>query len=132
MRIGDLYNLTKKCFVVANGLPRLAYTMSKTGKRFEKVLTNDTYESYKAFLRERHGQMQEENARLFEGTRLGFAKSLNELLPDLTGQKFTCHCLRAFYVTSFFDHCKDMKLTRDAAGHSSLSVTDRYIRMDER
>jgi integrase len=78
--------------------------------------------------------MQEENAqsvRLFEGTRHGFAKALNELLHQITAKRFTCHCLRAFYVTSFFDHCKDMKLTRDAAGHSSLSVTDRY-KMDER
>jgi hypothetical protein len=29
--------------------------------------------------------MQEENDRLFDGTRYGFSKGLNELLPELTG-----------------------------------------------
>jgi integrase len=53
MRVGDLYNLTTKSFVLANRTPILAYTMSKTGKKFEKVLSNDTYECYLTFLKER-------------------------------------------------------------------------------
>jgi integrase len=52
MRVGDLYNLTTKAIDIVNGKPCLTYTMSKTGKEFHKVLSQETFECFLEFRKE--------------------------------------------------------------------------------
>ena len=48
------------------------------------------------------------------------------------GEKVKSHDFRTTHATNHYNAHKDMKATQMLLGHSSISVTDRYVKPDEK
>ena len=78
----------------------------------------------------------EESDALFVTQKSGRISSstVNELVKKYTyealGQKLSPHKLRAAYCTILYDKTHDIEFVREAVGHRSVSVTQRYIAKD--
>ena len=66
----------------------------------------------------------------YDGNRIqvkGVAEIVQKYSERALGYKLNPHALRAAFCSILYDKTKDIEFVRDAVGHSSTSVTQRYI-----
>ena len=130
LRIGDCLNLTLKSFIKEGDTYRFNITEEKTGKKRTTLIPEEIYKMIKEFA-ETHSRTDKP---IFNYTTRAIQYKLKSVCEYL-GEDYknvSTHSLRKHAGMSIYRKSgNDIELTRKFLNHSSVSITQRYLGVDD-
>lgn len=130
LRIGDIINLKLSDIVKDGNRYRLDITEQKTGKKREFTVPNEIYTYLQSYALENSIRP---NQKLFPITVRQVQKHLQITAAYLNLENVGTHSFRKFFAVSVYNNNNyNVELVRTLLNHSNVTVTQRYLSIENR
>jgi len=130
LRIGDIINLKLSDIVKDGNRYRLDITEQKTGKKREFTVANEIYTYLQSYALENSIRP---NQKLFPITVRQVQKHLQITAEYLNLENIGTHSFRKFFAVSVYNNNNyNVELVRTLLNHSNVTVTQRYLSIENR
>jgi integrase len=130
LRIGDIINLKLSDIVKDGNRYRLDITEQKTGKKREFTVANEIYTYLQSYALENSIRP---NQKLFPITVRQVQKHLQITATYLNLENVGTHSFRKFFAVSVYNNNNyNVELVRALLNHSNVTVTQRYLSIENR
>ncbi len=130
LRIGDIINLKLSDIVKDGNRYRLDITEQKTGKKREFTVPNEIYTYLQSYALENSIRP---NQKLFPITVRQVQKHLQITATYLNLENVGTHSFRKFFAVSVYNNNNyNVELVRTLLNHSNVTVTQRYLSIENR
>lgn len=126
MRIGDILKMSLDSIIKDGNIYRLDVTEEKTGKKRVYSVPNEVFDFIKEYC-QRNGIKP--CRRIFQLTERAVQKSLKEVADYLGLEDISTHSFRKYSANRIYENSGyDIEVTREFLQHSSVGITQRYIK----
>ena len=126
MRIGDILSLTLNSIVKDGNIYRLDVIEEKTGKKRIYSVPEEVYSFIVNYCTENKINSRR---RIFQLTTRNVQKTLKEVAEFLSITDVSTHSFRKFAGNRIYENSGyDIEVTREFYQHSSIAITQRYIK----